>query len=173
MVSEPMTIPVIAIPFPVYFSGDFLICESATKPSTRAMIPGTGPKHHDSRIPARPTIIDAIASPWLGPGVRGYTIGGGGGLHAPGLIGGRSSGAIHPPATGGSRGSHIVSCSSGVCTFGARICGSQFGSCAGVSSCMSGVPSSEQKLSHSSLNCLLHCGQYFIPDQTSSKRLKK
>ena len=63
MVSAPTTIPVIAIPFPLYFSGDFLICDSATNPNTNAMTAGTGPKHHDSRIPARPTIMDAVANP--------------------------------------------------------------------------------------------------------------
>jgi len=34
------------------------------------------------------------------------------------------------------------------------------------------VPSSEQKLSHASLNCLLHCGQYFITALQSQDKVR-
>src|SRR5215213_2039887 len=111
-----MITPAVAYGLPPNFSGDFLICERAMRPSTTATMPGIGPKQPASRSPAMPVIIDAIAMPSLRfvPATYGKGAGGGGGAHGPGLIGGRSSGAIQLPARGGSRGSHLVSCSSGV-----------------------------------------------------------
>src|ERR1043165_2571933 len=107
--------PAVAYGFPLNRSGDFLICESATKPMIMPAIPGSGPKQ-PIRNPAMLVIIDASANPWLlWPLIGTYGMaGGGGGVHGPGLIGGRSSGAIQPPGSGVSRGSHFVSCSSGV-----------------------------------------------------------
>src|SRR6185369_3059014 len=108
MLTPPIITPAVAYGFPPNFSGDFLICERATKPSTRATIPGIGPKQPAIRNPAMPVIIEAIARPSLrfAPGMYGLRIGagGGGGCHGPGLIGGRSSGAIQPPGSGDSRG---------------------------------------------------------------------
>src|SRR6185503_10791300 len=161
----PIITPAVAYGFPPNFSGDFLICERATRPSTNATTPGIGKKQPNMKIPRMPVIIDASANPWLFCWVLKGTYagaGGGGGDHGPGLIGGRSSGAIQPPGSGVSRGSHCVSCSSCVLTFGSRIRGSQFGSAGGVNSWISGVPSSEQKLSHASSKRLLQRGQYFI-----------
>src|SRR5215211_6216029 len=105
---EPRITPARAYGLPPNFSGDFLIWERATRPRIKATKPGIGPKQPASRIPAMPVIIDAIASPSVRrvPGTYGKGAGGGGGAHGPGLIGGRSSGAIQPPASGGSRGSH-------------------------------------------------------------------
>src|SRR6185369_6910010 len=170
--------PAVANGFPPTLSGVFFICDSAIAPMITAAIPGTGPKHQKPNTsPAMAVIIEASASPWLFPVLGGRYGGGAGGCHTGGFIDGRSSGGIHAPGIGGCRGSHCVSCSEGVSTLvsrrGSRILGSQFGSIGGVNSWISGVPSSEQKLSHGSSNCLLHCGQYFIRSQTSSRRLKK
>ena len=171
--------PMIASGFPPTVWGDFLICWSAIKPSMRAMMPGMGPKQPNIK-PKMPVTIETMPSVWFScaPG-RG---GGGGGCQtgacgrsgAPqgGVIGGRSSGATHAGGTqlrfrhrqlrGGSRGSHCVSSSDGDSTRGSRIFGSQFGSTGGDSSSISIVPSSEQKVSQTSVYCRLHCGQYFI-----------
>src|SRR5688572_6137716 len=149
----------IAIGFPLVVWGFFLICDSAIQPSITPTIAGTGPKQPIIR-PERPAIIDAIANVWLCWRGRG----GGGGCQPGdiGDIGGRSSGATHAGGIGGSRGSHCVSCSEAVVTFGSRILGSQFGSTGGDNSSIRSEPSSEQKVSQTSLYCRLHCGQYFI-----------
>src|ERR1044072_5130760 len=87
--------------------GDFLICESATQPSTIAAMPGSGRKQPSTR-PRLPLIIDPIANPCFG-----VVSGSGGGVVASktGLIGVPAPGATQPPGIGGCRGSHCVSCS--------------------------------------------------------------
>src|ERR1044072_3972244 len=114
MLIPPIITPAVAYGFPPNFSGDFLICERATRPSTKATTPGIGKKQPNMKSPRMPVIIDASAKPWLFCVLMGtYTgAGGGGGDHGPGFIGGRSSGAIQPPGSGGSFGSPCVSSSS-------------------------------------------------------------
>jgi len=94
----PSIIPAVANDFPLNSSGVALIFESADMPSTTATIPGIGPRHPPATTPTMPVIIDPSANPWLG--CFGGRYGGGGGCHAPGAIGGRSSGAIQPPGAG-------------------------------------------------------------------------
>lgn len=63
-----------------------------------------------------------------------------------------------------SRGNHIVACSEdgGDATGGGRHPGCGEGLCCPYPDSVRTVPSSEQKVTHASVNCLLHLGQYFI-----------
>src|SRR5689334_21223514 len=164
----------IASGLPRIVCGDCLICESAIQLRMISAMAGSGPIQPSAR-PRMTVIMDASAKPWLCC-LRGCS-GGGGGCHT-GVIGGRSSGATQPTGSGATRGSHCVSCSERVSTFGSRIIGFQLGSTGGASSSISIVPSSEQNVIQASVYWRLHCGQYFICEelqthQTSSRRLKK
>lgn len=160
-----MIIPAIAKPL-LGWVGLPRNCDSATKPKITAKIPGIGIVQIKPKTMAMtPEINEAID---IGCGGALTFVRSGAGdaaaCHGRPVIGARSSGAIQPPGSGRSRGSHCVACSEGSSTRVGRMRGSQFGSPGGDRSSRKSDPSFVQKVSQASEYCLLHWGQCFIEE---------
>src|SRR5262249_37375629 len=152
---EPVTIPTIADCLPPTRPGFFLICDSATVPSTIATMAGIGPRHAMLRIP---TIIEAVAK-LLFSGCA--YIGGGGGCHF-GTLRGSGTADANGADAGSFKGRFKVASRSG---FGGGASDKLItvgGGSDAAGSSTSVVPSCVQKLSQSSGKVSLQVGQRFI-----------